>query len=145
MDAGPDTLNHNIETVGRVFRRVRPKGDYDQSLELLRRVKELSPGAVTKSGMMVGLGETWDELVDTMRDLRAANCDLLTIGQYLRPSQKHAPVTKWYTPEEFDELRMEGEALGFHHVASGPLVRSSYHADEQHETATSGRLTLNPA
>lgn len=145
MDAGPDTLNHNIETVRRVFRRVRPKGDYDQSLELLRRVKELSPGAVTKSGMMVGLGETWDELVDTMRDLRSVDCDLLTIGQYLRPSQKHAPVTKWYTPVEFDELRLEGEALGFHHVASGPLVRSSYHADEQHETATRGGLNLTPA
>ncbi len=145
MDAGPDTLNHNIETVRRVFRRVRPKGDYDQSLELLRRVKELSPGSVTKSGMMVGLGETWDELVETMLDLRSVDCDLLTIGQYLRPSQKHAPVTKWYTPAEFDELRMEGEALGFHHVASGPLVRSSYHADEQHETATRGGLTLTPA
>ena len=145
MDAGPDTLNHNIETVRRVFRRVRPKGDYDQSLELLRRVKELSPGSVTKSGMMVGLGETWDELVETMLDLRSVDCDLLTIGQYLRPSQKHAPVTKWYTPAEFDELRMEGEALGFHHVASGPLVRSSYHADEQRETATRGGLTLTPA
>ena len=145
MDAGPDTLNHNIETVRRVFRRVRPKGDYDQSLELLRRVKELSPKAVTKSGMMVGLGETWDELVDTMRDLRSVDCDLLTIGQYLRPSQKHAPVTKWYTPAEFDELRLEGEALGFHHVASGPLVRSSYHADEQHETATRGGIALTPA
>ena len=145
MNAEPDTLNHNIETVRRVFRRVRPKGDYDQSLELLRRVKEMSPGSVTKSGVMVGLGETWDELVDTMRDLRSVNCDLLTIGQYLRPSQKHAPVTKWYTPAEFDELRLEGEALGFRHVASGPLVRSSYHADEQHETATRGGLTLTPA
>ena len=146
MSAGPDTLNHNIETVRRVFRRVRPKGDYDQSLELLRRVKEMSPGAVTKSGIMVGLGETWDELVDTMRDLRSVDCDLLTIGQYLRPSQKHAPVTKWYTPAEFDELRLEGEALGFHHVASGPLVRSSYHADEQHESAAArGGLTLTPA
>ena len=145
MNAEPDTLNHNIETVRRVFRRVRPKGDYDQSLELLRRVKEMSPGSVTKSGVMVGLGETWDELVDTMRDLRSVNCDLLTIGQYLRPSQKHAPVTKWYTPAEFDELRLEGEELGFRHVASGPLVRSSYHADEQHETATRGGLTLTPA
>ena len=144
MDSRPDTLNHNIETVRRVFRRVRPKGDYDQSLELLRRVKEMSPDAVTKSGMMVGLGETWDEIICTMRDLRSVDCDLLTIGQYLRPSQKHAPVTKWYTPAEFDELRLEGEALGFHHVASGPLVRSSYHADEQHETATRGALTLSP-
>ena len=144
MEARPDTLNHNIETVRRVFRRVRPQGEYDQSLELLRRVKELSPGAVTKSGMMVGLGETWDEIVETMQDLRSADCDLLTIGQYLRPSQKHAPIAKWYTPAEFDELRQEGEALGFHHVASGPLVRSSYHADEQREAAALGELTLTP-
>ncbi len=144
MEARPDTLNHNIETVRRVFRRVRPQGEYDQSLELLRRVKELSPGAVTKSGMMVGLGETWDEIVETMQDLRSADCDLLTIGQYLRPSQKHAPIAKWYTPAEFDELRQEGEALGFHHVASGPLVRSSYHADEQREAAALGGLTLTP-
>ena len=144
MEAGPDTLNHNIETVRRVFKRVRPKGDYDQSLELLRRVKDISPGAVTKSGMMVGLGETWDEILETMRELRSVDCDLLTIGQYLRPSQKHAPVTKWYTPAEFDELRLEGESLGFRHVASGPLVRSSYHADEQHESATGATLTLTP-
>lgn len=142
MEASPDTLNHNIETVRRVFKRVRPQGEYDQSLELLRRVKEMSRGAVTKSGMMVGLGETWDEIVETMQDLRSVDCDLLTIGQYLRPSQKHAPITKWYTPAEFDELRQEGEALGFHHVASGPLVRSSYHADEQHEAAALGGLTL---
>ena len=144
MEARPDTLNHNIETVRRVFRRVRPQGEYDQSLELLRRVKEMSPGAVTKSGMMVGLGETWDEIVETMQDLRSVDCDLLTIGQYLRPSQKHAPIAKWYTPAEFEELRQEGEALGFHHVASGPLVRSSYHADEQHEAAALGGLTLIP-
>ena len=143
IDAGPDTLNHNIETVRRVFKRVRPQGEYDQSLELLRRVKEMSPGAVTKSGMMVGLGETWDEIVETMHDLRSVDCDLLTIGQYLRPSQKHAPIAKWYTPTEFDELRQEGEALGFHHVASGPLVRSSYHADEQHEAAALEGLRLN--
>ena len=135
MGAAPDTLNHNIETVRRVFRRVRPKGDYDQSLELLERAKALSPSGITKSGMMVGLGESWDEAVETMGDLRAVGCDLLTIGQYLRPSAKHAPLARWYTPEEFDELRREGESLGFRHVASGPLVRSSYHADEQHEAA----------
>jgi lipoic acid synthetase len=135
VDAAPDTLNHNIETVRRVFRRVRPKGDYDQSLELLERAKALSPSGITKSGMMVGLGESWDEAVETMGDLRAVGCDLLTIGQYLRPSAKHAPLARWYTPEEFDELRREGESLGFRHVASGPLVRSSYHADEQHEAA----------
>jgi lipoic acid synthetase len=137
MTARPDTLNHNIETVRRVFHRVRPKGDYDRSLELLARAHALTPDGVTKSGMMVGLGEAWEEIVETMRDLRAVDCDLLTIGQYLRPSDKHAPVARWYTPDEFDELRREGEALGFRHVASGPMVRSSYHADEQHEAATS--------
>ena len=135
MDAMPDTLNHNIETVRRIFPRVRPKGDYDQSLELIARARGLVPGGVTKSGMMVGLGETWSEILETMRDLRAVDCDLLTIGQYLRPSPGHAPICKWYTPDEFDELRGEGEAMGFRHVASGPLVRSSYHADEQYETA----------
>ena len=136
MDAKPDTLNHNIETVRRVFSRVRPKGGYDMSLELLANAKRLDRNAVTKSGMMVGLGESWDEIVETMRDLRSVDCDLLTIGQYLRPSDKHAPLARWYTPAEFDELRQEGEALGFRHVASGPLVRSSYHADEQHAAAS---------
>ena len=135
VNSAPDTLNHNIETVRRVFPRVRAKGDYDQSLELLSRAREMSPGCVTKSGMMVGLGETWNEIIDTMRDLRSVSCDLLTIGQYLRPSEKHVPLSRWYTPDEFDELRREGEALGFKHVAAGPLVRSSYHADEQHEAA----------
>ena len=136
MSAAPDTLNHNIETVRRVFHRVRPKGDYDRSLELLSRVKPIDPGAVTKSGMMVGLGETWGEVLDTMRDLRSVDCDLLTVGQYLRPSDKHVALAKWYSPEEFEELAREGEAMGFSHVASGPLVRSSYHADEQHAAAT---------
>ena len=136
MHAGPDTLNHNIETVRRVFRRVRPKGDYDLSLELLARAKALDTDAATKSGMMVGLGETWDEIIETMRDLRSVDCDLLTIGQYLRPSEKHTPIARWYTPEEFDELRQAGEALGFRHVASDPLVHSSYRADEQHQAAT---------
>ena len=121
MDAKPDTLNHNIETVRRVFNRVRPKGDYDMSLELLANAKRLDGDAVTKSGMMVGLGESWDEIIDTMRDLRSVDCDLLTIGQYLRPSGKHAPLARWYTPGEFDELRQEGEALGFRHVASGAV------------------------
>ena len=136
MDARPETLNHNIETVRRVFPRVRPKGDYDLSLQLLAKARELTPDAVTKSGMMVGLGEAWDEILETMRDLRSVDCDLLTIGQYLRPSPKHAPLARWYTPDEFMELQKEGEAMGFRHVASGPLVRSSYHADEQHEAAT---------
>ena len=136
MDASPDTLNHNIETVRRVFGRVRPKGNYDGSLELLARAKDIVPNAVTKSGMMVGLGETWDEIVETMHDLREVDCDLLTIGQYLRPSKKHVALAKWYTPAEFDELGEIGRSLGFSHVASGPLVRSSYHADEQHASAT---------
>lgn len=136
MDASPDTLNHNIETVRRVFGRVRPKGNYDGSLELLARAKDIVPNAVTKSGMMVGLGETWDEIVETMHDLREVDCDLLTIGQYLRPSKKHVALAKWYTPAEFDELGAIGRSLGFSHVASGPLVRSSYHADEQHASAT---------
>ncbi len=136
MNARPDTLNHNIETVRRVFSRVRPKGDYDLSLELLRRAKSRDPNAVTKSGMMVGLGETWDEIVETMADLRAVDCDLLTIGQYLRPSKKQTPLAKWYTPGEFDDLKREGESMGFKDIASGPLVRSSYHADQQHASAT---------
>ncbi len=136
MEAGPETLNHNIETVRRVFSRVRARGDYDQSLELLKRAKQISPDGVTKSGMMVGLGETRDEIAETMADLRSVDCDLLTIGQYLRPSDKHAPLSRWYTPDEFVELRELGESMGFRHVASGPLVRSSYHADEQHRAAS---------
>ena len=139
MEAGPETLNHNIETVRRVFSRVRPKGDYDQSLELLKRAKQIAPHGVTKSGMMVGLGETRHEIAETMADLRAVECDLLTIGQYLRPSDKHAPLSRWYTPDEFEELRELGESMGFRHVASGPLVRSSYHADEQHKAASAVR------
>ncbi len=137
MDAGPDTLNHNIETVRRVFPRVRARGDYDLSLELIARAGEMRPEVPTKSGMMVGLGETYSEVIETMRDLRSVDCNLLTIGQYLRPSQKHAPMTRWWTPQEFDELREEGLSMGFRHVASGPLVRSSYHAGEQHAAATS--------
>ncbi|MCL0054424.1 lipoyl synthase [Dehalococcoidia bacterium] len=136
MDAGPDTFNHNIETVRRVFPRVRAKGDFDLSLKILSQAREFNRTAVTKSGMMVGLGETMDEIVQTMEDLRKADCELLTIGQYLRPSQKHAPISKWYTPKEFEELRKQGENLGFKNVASGPLVRSSYHAEEQHEAAS---------
>jgi len=120
-----------------VFPTVRAKGDYDLSLELIGRAGAMRPETPTKSGMMVGLGETYEEVVETMRDLRSVDCDLLTIGQYLRPSPKHAPMTRWWTPEEFDGLRDEGMAMGFKHVASGPLVRSSYHADEQHAAATS--------
>ena len=134
--ARPDVLNHNIESTRRVFPRVRPRGNYERSLELLARVKDLDPAMPTKSGIIVGMGEEWDEIVDTMRDLRGVGCDLLTIGQYLRPSDMHIPIAKYYTPTEFDELRNIGDSLGFKHVASGPLVRSSYHADQQHAAAS---------
>ena len=135
LKASPDVLNHNIETCRRVFRTVRPKGDYDQSLELLKRVKQLNSKIPTKSGMMVGLGETEDEIIETMNDLRNVDCDLLTIGQYLRPSKKHHKIDKFYHPKEFTKLEHIGMELGFKHVAAGPLVRSSYHADEQHKAS----------
>ncbi|GIX48011.1 MAG: lipoyl synthase [Candidatus Tectimicrobiota bacterium] len=133
--ARPDVLNHNIESVPRLYRQVRPQARYARSLELLRRAKQLDPTLRTKSGMMVGLGETFEEVLATLRDLRAAEVDLLTIGQYLRPSPHHLPVVRYYTPEEFAALRQAGEALGFVHVEAGPLVRSSYHADVQEAAA----------
>ena len=136
VKARPDVLNHNIETVRRIFHDVRPKGDYDYSLDLIRQVKQMAPHMPTKSGMMVGLGETWDEILETMDDLRAVDCDLLTVGQYLRPGQKHAPVSRFYTPQEFAELTKQGMRRGFKHVAAGPLVRSSYHAEDQHSAAS---------
>ena len=136
LDAGPAVLNHNIETVRRLFKQVRAKGDFQLSLELLKRAGEMAPHIPTKSGIMVGLGETSGEVLDTMRDLRAADVDLLTIGQYLRPSRDHAKMDRFYHPREFRELEEAGYAMGFRHVASGPLVRSSYHAGEQHAAAT---------
>lgn len=135
VNAGPHVLNHNIETTRRIFRKVRPRGNYDLSLELLKRVKEINPFMPSKSGMMVGLGETKEEILETMNDLRAVGCDLLTIGQYLRPSKRHHPIIRFYRPEEFKELELAGLDMGFKHVASGPLVRSSYHADDQHNAA----------
>ncbi len=138
LAAKPETFNHNIETVRRVFRYVRPKGNYDLSLEVLAKAKELDPCTVTKSGLMVGLGETWDEILETMTDLRSVSCDLLTVGQYLRPSERHVPICKWYTPQEFEEITREGESMGFKAVAASPLVRSSYHADEQHAAISTG-------
>ena len=131
LDAAPDVLNHNIETVRRVFRTVRPKGVYDRSLRLLRRAGELAGCIPTKSGMMVGLGETDEEITETMGELLENGCRLLTVGQYLRPSPVHFPLQRYYRPEEFDAIRDLGLRMGFRHVASGPLVRSSYHADEQ--------------
>ena len=136
VNARPEVLNHNIESARRIFPKVRPRGNYALSLELLAKVKEYNPTMATKSGIIVGMGEGWDEIVDTMKDLRDVDCNLLTIGQYLRPSDKHVPVDRFYTPAEFDELRRIGESLGFKHVASGPLVRSSYHADEQQAAAS---------
>jgi lipoyl synthase len=133
MDAQPDILNHNIETVPRLYGRVRPKAVYRQSLELLRRARELSPRTPTKSGVMVGLGETRDELLQVFSDLRANGVDVLTVGQYMRPSLRHLPVERYVTPQEFDEFKTTARALGFRHVESGPMVRSSYHAHAQVE------------
>ena len=133
----PDVINHNIESCRRVFRTVRPRGDYDQSIELLKRVKDSNYDIPTKSGMMVGLGETEQEIIETMKDLRSVDCDLITIGQYLRPSKKHIKIEKFYHPKEFNKFKEIGLELGFKHVASGPLVRSSYHADQQHKAAKS--------
>jgi len=131
MDAEPDVLNHNIETVRRLSDRVRSRAKYERSLQMLRRAKELKPHIPTKSSIMVGLGETFAELCEAMDDLRANQVDIVTFGQYLRPSVRHLAVEKFYNPAEFDRLREEGLARGFAHVQSGPLVRSSYHADEQ--------------
>lgn len=135
VEAGPVVLNHNTETVPRLYPRVRPKARYHRSLELLRRVKEIDPEMTSKSGVMVGLGETMEELVQTMRDLRDQDCDLLTVGQYLRPDVKHLPVVRYWEPPEFAEVKRIGEELGFKHVESGPFVRSSYHAGEQARSA----------
>ena len=140
----PDTINHNIETVRSIFPKVRPKGDYDQSLKLLEAVKKLNSASITKSGIMVGLGEEIDEIKQTMKDLVSVGCDLLTIGQYLQPSSKHIERIKWYTPSEFNELADIGREVGFKHVVSGPLVRSSYHADEQHAALNVDAKDLAP-
>ena len=137
MDARPDVLNHNIETVPRLFRRFRPKASYRQSIELLARARELRPDIVTKSGIMVGAGEANDEVLSVMDDLRAADVDVMTIGQYLAPSVTHWPIDRYVTPAEFVMFKQEGLGRGFKHVESGPLVRSSYHAHE-HVPQTTG-------
>ncbi|MFZ0791858.1 MAG: lipoyl synthase [Chromatiaceae bacterium] len=130
-DAVPDVFNHNLETVPRLYPQARPGADYAGSLGLLARFKAAHPQVPTKSGVMLGLGEETDEVLDLMADLRAHGCDMLTLGQYLQPSRDHLPVRRYWTPVEFDTLRLAGEAMGFSSVASGPLVRSSYHADRQ--------------
>jgi len=135
--ARPDILNHNLETIDRLYRLARPGGRYPRALELLRRAKELDPDLLTKSGIMCGLGEEWDELLGAMRDLRTqgGGVDILTIGQYLRPSAQHLPIARYYAPAEFAELRRLGLEMGYRHVEAGPLVRSSYHAWEQLRSA----------
>ncbi|MEH7892633.1 lipoyl synthase [Bacillus thuringiensis] len=135
MDAKPDILNHNIETVRRLSNRVRARAKYDRSLEFLRRAKEMQPDIPTKSSIMVGLGEAREDLIEAMDDLRANNVDILTLGQYLQPSKKHLPVIKYYPPAEFAELKEIALSKGFSHCEAGPLVRSSYHADEQVRSA----------
>jgi lipoic acid synthetase len=137
LDAGPDVLNHNIETVPRLYRTARPGGRYDRALQLLDRARTRAPHVPTKSGLMVGLGETMDEVVATLHDLRSAGCRIVTIGQYLRPSLANLPMSRYYTPDEFAELKRIGLELGFGHVESGPLVRSSYHAHEQADACAS--------
>jgi lipoic acid synthetase len=129
VDARPDILNHNTETVPRLYPGVRPQAKYARSLELLRRAK--SAGMITKSGLMLGLGESTDEVREVLRDLRASSCDILTLGQYLQPTKNHLPVDRYVHPDEFRMLKEEGLAMGFRHVESGPLVRSSYHAEHQ--------------
>ncbi|HMB36764.1 MAG TPA: lipoyl synthase, partial [Methylomirabilota bacterium] len=127
----PDILNHNTETVPRLYKVARHGGRYERTLELFRRARRAAPRLLTKSGIILGLGEERAELLDTMRDLRAADVNILTLGQYLRPSAQHLPVARYYSPDEFTELGEAGRALGFRHVESGPLVRSSYHAKRQ--------------
>ncbi|GEK30181.1 lipoyl synthase [Kurthia zopfii] len=143
MDAKPDILNHNIETVRSLTKRVRARATYDRSLEFLRRSKEMQPDIPTKSSLMIGLGETEEEIYEVMDDLRANGVDIMTIGQYLQPTKKHLAVKKYYSPLEFGKLRKIAMSKGFSHCEAGPLVRSSYHADEQVSAATKQRQMLN--
>ena len=131
MEACPDVLNHNVETVPRLFPRIQPRNRYEWSLRILKEAKRLQPGVLTKSGLMVGLGETEAEVLTVMEDLRGVGVDILTVGQYLQPSRSHWPVARYYTPEEFDAFREQGLRMGFRWVESGPLVRSSFHAEAQ--------------
>ncbi|ASV68442.1 MULTISPECIES: lipoyl synthase [Cytobacillus] len=142
MDAKPDILNHNIETVERLTPRVRARATYKRSLEFLQRSKEMQPEIPTKSSLMVGLGETKEEIIQTMDDLRAHDVDIMTIGQYLQPSKKHIKVVKYYHPDEFNELREIAMSKGFSHCEAGPMVRSSYHADEQVNAAAKQRQQM---
>jgi lipoic acid synthetase len=138
LDAKPDVLNHNLETVKRLYPQVRKGADYQRSLDLLAAAGNYDQNLITKSGIMLGLGEMREEVIDLMRDLRKVHCDLLTIGQYLSPSTEHLEVLKYYHPDEFSELKTIGERMGFSHVESGPLVRSSYQAHKQMKNVTAG-------
>ena len=131
QQAPPDVFNHNLETVPRLYKQARPGADYQWSLNLIKRFKEIYPDIPSKSGLMLGLGESNDEIIETLKDLRAHNCDRLTLGQYLQPSRHHLPVARFVSPEEFEQLGEIAKELGFSHIASGPMVRSSYHADLQ--------------
>ena len=142
LEAGPDVLNHNTETVPRLYKVARHGGRYERTLELFRRARGAAPGLVTKSGIILGLGEERAELLATMRDLRAVDVNVLTLGQYLRPSARHLPIARYYRPEEFDELAGAGRAMGFAHVEAGPLVRSSYHAKRQSERVMGGAAAV---
>ncbi|MDQ6887393.1 MAG: lipoyl synthase [Gemmatimonadota bacterium] len=135
LDARPDIYNHNTETVPRLYKRCRPGGRYQRVLEIFRLAKRIAPEIPTKTGMILGMGETVEEVVETMRELREVDVDILTLGQYLRPSAEHLPLDRYYAPDEFRELRDVGMAMGYRHVESGPLVRSSYHAWEQVQAA----------
>jgi lipoyl synthase len=141
LESRPDVFNHNTETVPRFYKKVRGRADYQRTLDLLAHVKSRSPRTITKSGLMLGLGETTDELLEVLADLRAVRCDMLTLGQYLAPSLKHIPVTRYVPPAEFDWLAQLARSLGFAHVASGPFVRSSYHADEMVHVHAAGDRT----
>jgi lipoic acid synthetase len=140
LEANPDVLNHNTETVPRLYRAVRSGARYERTLNLLENAKKFSPGIVTKSGVMVGLGESSEELVEVFRDLGTRGVDILTVGQYLRPSKDHLPIARFYAPEEFQYLKDEALRFGFRHVESGPMVRSSYHAHEQAESTSTPRV-----
>jgi lipoic acid synthetase len=135
LSAGPDIYNHNTETVPRLYKRCRPGGRYDRVMQIFRTAKAMAPHIPTKTGIILGMGETLEEVELVMRDLRAVDVDILTLGQYLRPSQAHIPIDRYVTPDEFRRLRDSGMAMGFRHVESGPLVRSSYHAWEQVQAA----------
>ena len=141
MDAGPDILNHNLETAERLYRLARPGGRYDRALLLLANARRTAPDALTKSGIILGMGEEWDEVLVCLRDLRRSDVNIVTLGQYLRPSGSHMPVARYYSPAEFDELRDFGLTLGFTHVQASPLTRSSYHAWEQVTAAKSGGVS----